>query len=297
MTITFRAYAPEDLLKVRQFLSRAYSKLGRPNSWLIARFEFEVFFLQKKAGWLPAWEQNIGLWAEDNGELAAVVCKDGDFYFQLDTEQPQERLLSEMFEFIEDKSAQGSAGYCKLAIPKFMPLLETMALSRGYELLPHESDNFVSIALDRMFPVEIPAGLSLQCGGEVSNAAKAQGHVMAFNYPGTPYAEKMLQYYGGIVDAPGYRPELDLSLVNELGEVVSFCNVFVDEVNKMGILEPVGTHKDYRRQGFGRTIIYEALNRLRALGMVKAYTGPMQPFYRQIGFEMDVELGVWMKKM
>ncbi|MEK5029554.1 GNAT family N-acetyltransferase [Paenibacillus sp. FSL M7-1046] len=297
MTARFRAYTPEDMLKVRQFISHVYSKLGRPNSWLIARFEFEIFFLQKSAGWLPEWEQNIGLWEEEDGKLVAVACKDGDFYFQLDTEQPQESLLMEMFEFIEEKSRQGTAGYCKLAIPAFMPQLEKMALSRGYELLPNESDNFVSIALDRIFPVEIPSGFTLCSGADVSNRAKAQGHIMAFNYPGTPYAEQMLQYYGGIAEAPGYRPELDLSLVNGQGEVVSFCNAFLDEENKMGILEPVGTHRDYRLHGLGRTIIYEALNRLRAMGMVKAYTGPMQPFYEHIGFELDVELTVWKKEI
>lgn len=43
MTVRFKAYTPEDMLKVRQFISHVYSKLGRPNSWLIARFEFEIF--------------------------------------------------------------------------------------------------------------------------------------------------------------------------------------------------------------------------------------------------------------
>lgn len=104
MTVRFRAYTSEDMLKVRQFLSHVYSNLGRPNSWLIARFEFEIFFLQKNAGWLPEWEQNIALWEEEDGNLVAVACKDGDFYFQLDTEQPQESLLMEMFEFIEERS-------------------------------------------------------------------------------------------------------------------------------------------------------------------------------------------------
>lgn len=297
MTVQFRAYTSEDMMKVRQFLSQVYGKHGRANSWMIDRFEFLVFFLNKHAGGLPEWEQNIGLWEDEDGRLVGVVCKDGDFYFQLDTEQPGESLLNEMFAFIEAKSAQETGGYCKLAIPGFMPQLEQMAQQRGYKLIPDESDNCVSIRLDRRFPVEIPAGFCLRSGRDVPDKAKALGHIMAFNYPGTPYAEQMLQHYGGIVEAPGYRPELDLSLVNGLGEVVSFCNVFVDEANKIGIFEPVGTHVDYRLQGLGRTVIYEALNRLQAMGMVKAYTGPMQPFYQRIGFEMDVELSVWKKEI
>ncbi|MNW59105.1 Acetyltransferase (GNAT) family protein [compost metagenome] len=198
-----------------------------------------------------------------------------------------------MFGFIEAKSAPGAV---KLAVPKLMPKLQEMAHSRGYVLLPNESDNVVSIKLEEDLQVVIPAGFSLQCGEEVSDQAKAQGHIMAFNYPGTAHAEEMLRLYGGIRQAPGYCPELDLSLVNGQGEVVAFCNAFVDEVNRIGILEPVGTHAAYRKRGLGQAVIYEALNRLRSLGMVKVYTGPMQPFYQHIGFEMDVEFGVWKKE-
>jgi predicted N-acetyltransferase YhbS len=280
------------MMKVREFISRTYTMLKRPNSWTVARWEFEIFFYQMNAGTLPEWERNIGLWEYGNGELAAVVCRDGDYYFQLDTLDPQEELLREMFGFIEKSSSPDSP---KLAIPEFMPALEVMACSRGYKLLPNESDNAISISLHEKFPAGIPHGLTLRCGEEVSDRAKALGHIMAFNYPGTKEAERLLQHYGGIRKAPGYRPELDLSLVNSAGEVVAFCNIFLDEDNKLGILEPVGTHTDYRNRGLGKAVIFEGLNRLRALGMTKAYTGPMQPFYRKIGFGMDVELNVWEK--
>ncbi|WP_379153973.1 GNAT family N-acetyltransferase [Paenibacillus sp. sgz5001063] len=293
MAIHYRDYTSDDMTKVTQFLSQAHSKLNRPSSWTIARFEFEIFFYQLRAGGLPEWEQNIRLWEYSNGELAAVVCRDGDFYFQLDSENPQEELLREMFGFIEERSVPVAV---KLAVPKRMTQLQEMARSRGYALLPNESDNIISIMLEKDFPVNIPSGLMLQSGEEVPDPAKAQGHIMAFNYPGTEHAEQMLQLYGGIRQAPDYRPELDLSLVNEQGEVVAFCNAFMDEVNRIGILEPVGTHVDYRMKGLGRIVIYEALNRLRSLGMIKVYTGPMQPFYQRIGFEMDVEFEVWKKE-
>lgn len=284
-------------MKVRQFLSRAYSELKRPNSWLIARWEFEIFFFQLRAGSLHEWEQNIGLWENEQGALAAVVCKDGDFYFQLDTYSPPDSLTGEMFGYIEDRTRREPAEYCKLAIPKFMAGLEQSAVNRGYELLPNESDSAVSIELDREFPVLLPGGFRICSGREVSDAARAQGHIMAFNYAGTKEAERMLQFYGGLREAPGYRPELDLAVLNGQDEVVSFCNIFVDEDSGIGILEPVGTHLDYRKRGLGRAVIYEGLNRLRAEGMVKAYTGPNQPFYGVIGFVPEVEFGVWRKKM
>lgn len=62
----YRPYTPQDMMKVREYISRVYSRLKRPNSWSIARWEFEIFFIQKRAGMLPGWEQHIGLW-EDEG--------------------------------------------------------------------------------------------------------------------------------------------------------------------------------------------------------------------------------------
>jgi predicted N-acetyltransferase YhbS len=202
-----------------------------------------------------------------------------------------------MFDYIENRTRIEPAEYCKLAIPKFMTGLEQLAVSRGYELLPNESDSAVAIALDREFPVLLPGGFRICSGEEVSDAARAQGHIMAFNYAGTKDAERMLQFYGGLREAPGYRAELDLAVLNEQDEVVSFCNIFADEANGIGILEPVGTHLNYRRRGLGRAVIYEGLNRLRAEGMTKAYTGPNQPFYGVIGFVPEVEFGVWKKKV
>lgn len=297
MNYHYRAYERTDMLKVRQFLSDAYGRFKRPNSWLIARWEFEIFFFQLKAGTLQDWERNIGLWEDETGRLAAVASKDGDFYFQLDSEDPPDSLTGEMFDYIEGKSAREPAEYCKLAIPNFMSSLERQALSRGYELLTDESDSSVSIVLDKEFPVLLPDGFRLCSGKEVSDIAKAEGHIMAFNYPGTKGAEQMRQFYGGIREAPGYCPELDLALLNEQGEVVSFCNAFVDEANRIGMLEPVGTHLHYRKCGLGKAVIYEVLNRLRSKGIVKAYTGPYQPFYERIGFVPEVELGVWRKKI
>lgn len=297
MNYHYRAYERSDMLKVRQFLSDAYGRFKRPNSWLIARFEFEIFFFQLRAGTLQDWERNIGLWEDETGRLAAMASKDGDFYFQLDSEDPPDSLTGEMFDYIEGKSAREPAEYCKLAIPNFMSSLERQALSRGYELLSDESDSSVSIVLDKEFPVLLPDGFRLCSGEEVSDIAKAEGHIMAFNYPGTKGAEQMLQFYGGIREAPGYSPDLDLALLNEQGEVVSFCNAFVDEANRIGMLEPVGTHLHYRKCGLGKAVIYEVLNRLRSKGIVKAYTGPYQPFYERIGFVPEVELGVWRKKI
>lgn len=294
MKFNFRPYCSEDLLKVREFLIQSYSKLKCPNTWLIDRWEFVIYFQETRTGRLDQWERSVGLWEYENGELAAVVCMDDGFYFQCEEKNPPESLLDEMFAFAERRSGEENMGYIQLyvPIPEFMPTAAEVARKRGYRRASgRETAN--SLMLDKEFPVELPSGFRICSGDELDASSKALGHIMAFNYAGTPDAELTLLHYENISRAPSYNSYLDLSVVNDEGEVVSFCNIFWDSRNRIGILEPVGTSIDYRKRGFGRAVLHEGFNRLRQLGAIKVYVGGMQPFYEKIGFTTEAWLQVW----
>ncbi|MDT3426412.1 GNAT superfamily N-acetyltransferase [Paenibacillus forsythiae] len=297
MNLKYRGYRREDMMKVRRFLMDSYSRLKRPNSWLIDRWEFEIFFGEARNGRLEEWERQVGLWEDESGQLAGVACLDGDMYFQLDTLHPHESLVAEMLDYYEVLADHNIShnNVIHLVIPEFMSSLEALVKDRGYVQAPG-GDTVVSIELDRDFTAELPPGFALHDGQSLSDRDKAVGHIMAFNYPHTEDAKWTLESYGELRKAPGYRPELDLAAVNGRGEVVSFCNIFWDDSNRIGMLEPVGTHVDYRRLGLGRAVIYEGLNRLRAMCAVKAYTGPVQPFYEAIGFKTEVTMKRWRRK-
>ena len=95
--------------------------------------------------------------------------------------------------------------------------------------------------------------------------------------------------------APDYRPELDLSVVDENNEIASFTTVWYDESNRIGMLEPVGTIPSYRRMGLAKAVIFEGINRIRKLGAKKIYVGSDQKFYLSIGFTVEYEKEVWQK--
>jgi mycothiol synthase len=57
-------------------------------------------------------------------------------------------------------------------------------------------------------------------------------------------------------------------VITEDGHAVAFCVVWPDEVNQVGLLEPVGVHPDFHRQGLGRAVVSEGLRRLQACGTV-----------------------------
>ena len=66
--------------------------------------------------------------------------------------------------------------------------------------------------------------------------------------------------------SPTYRPELDIVAVAPDGEFAAFALLWLDEVNRLGVFEPLGVAVAYQRLGLGRAVMAEGLRRLAALG-------------------------------
>ena len=70
---------------------------------------------------------------------------------------------------------------------------------------------------------------------------------------------------------PSYSSDLDLSVVSDTGEQISFCYGFVDKENVIAIIETIGTHPDYQHRGFGKAVVSACLNELKTRGIRTAY--------------------------
>jgi predicted N-acetyltransferase YhbS len=101
------------------------------------------------------------------------------------------------------------------------------------------------------------------------------------------------QAYADVMAAWPYRPDLDWVVVAPDGEMVASALGWLDEVNRSGLLEPVGCAPAYRRRGLARAVNLACLHALRDAG---AETGHVNPrgddgypvpslLYRSIGFE------------
>ena len=60
-------------------------------------------------------------------------------------------------------------------------------------------------------------------------------------------------------------------IVSDDGRGAAFCVAWPDEVNRVGLLEPVGVHPDFHRHGLGRAIVLESFRKLRDRGMESAW--------------------------
>jgi len=96
--------------------------------------------------------------------------------------------------------------------------------------------------------------------------------------------------YIRLMELPGYHQDLDLVALAADGAIAAYVTGWIDPINRIGDLGPVGARPAYRRQGFTRAVLLEALRRMQALGMdrVCVSTGetntPALQLYRSIGF-------------
>ena len=77
--------------------------------------------------------------------------------------------------------------------------------------------------------------------------------------------------------------------------VLNCCLWYSDKAD-YAYVEPVCTVPSYRGKGIAKAVIYEALNRARALGAKKAYVISDTKFYKKLGFEKEYRFSFYWKK-
>ncbi len=130
-----------------------------------------------------------------------------------------------------------------------------------------EPDNALPYVLNRteIRSVEVPAlpeGYSFRSAKGVQDAAAlAAVHNACFKVNWTP------ELYRYVMESPGYAPGRELVIQASDGTFVAFTVTWYDHLNRTGLFEPVGTHKDHRRRGFGRAIMMYGMQQMAAAGM------------------------------
>lgn len=300
MNVSFRSYKPEDFTEIRDMLVEAFPRTAELGNWLIDRWSFCRQVSHTMHNTYDTWGETVGVWTDDAGRIVGVVNSEGEergeAFFQLRHPLPAS-VLTEMFAFAEAHLACPVDGRQRvlMRIPAGDAIRESIAEARGYTRLGW-SDIMSGVPMEALKTGEAPEGFRFRSGDQVTAQEKAAAHAKAFGYYSHSEDRTVPLAFERMKEAPDYRPELDLCLVDETsGEITAFCNVWLDEHNKHGILEPVGTHPGYRRLGLGRAVITEALSRAAKAGAAIAYVGSTQDFYKALGFQPVFSSHVWEK--
>lgn len=87
--------------------------------------------------------------------------------------------------------------------------------------------------------------------------------------------------YRNVMAAWPYRDDLNWVVEAPDGRFAASCLIWLDEHNRVGELEPVGTDPRFRRMGLGRAVCLAAMHALRAAGATLSvvYPGEGHPDY------------------
>lgn len=301
----FRSYKHNtDFEGIRRFLI-TNNDSSYPLIWTFERWNYAYYFVRHMFGFTEdEWAKRIGIWENKEGEIAAIANFEGigrgEAFFQINKLYLNELPLEEMFEFaekylfLEDKNTS----VVKIRILEGLEIVEEMARKRNYSKVPkaYETTTFFSLEQEIVKP-KISSEFKIRSMDDDNNIVKrARVFAKAFGNFGTEDEVKS-HLYEELQKSPDYRKDLDVYLINSEGEYVSFCLIWYDEKNKLGILEPVGTDPDYRKQGLGKAAVFEAIRRVKEIGAEKILVGDGQQFYRSIGFSESHKNAVWKKEI
>ena len=98
--------------------------------------------------------------------------------------------------------------------------------------------------------------------------------------------------YRRLMRLPGYDRHLDVVAVAPDGVIAAYANGWVDPMNQIGDLGPVGALPAFRRRGLARAVLLEGLRRMQALGIDRVCVStihtnaPARRLYESIGFRI-----------
>ncbi|GAB4441476.1 MAG: GNAT family N-acetyltransferase [Chloroflexi bacterium OHK40] len=155
-------------------------------------------------------------------------------------------------------------------------------------------DHLTERSLDAPLPeAPLPAGFTVRPATLDDAGGLAAARNSAFGSDWT--AER---YRDAVMRRPGYRPDHELVVVAPDGQVAAFTVMWLDELNRVGLLEPVGTHRAFQRRGLARALLVAALGELHRRGMASATIAhdatnlPAVALYQSLGFRTrDETLG------
>jgi mycothiol synthase len=300
MTITTYPYGEADRARLRAFIMDLQAS-GAPGCWHAGDLAWGLFLMSIRFD--PA--ENVRLWQDEQGRLAGFAWFNPSDCFLLMQVQPGEHHLEVSEQMLAWSHARRTETVSSRPEGERPPLLTSAFETDVDRLAWLERQGLAqggrSMVLFRrplagVLPApQLPDGFAVrQVAGEREISQRASAHREAF-HPSRLTDE----HYGRLMQLPEYAPDLDLVTVAADGTVASFCLVWLDPVNKVGLFEPVGTRPAFQRQGLGKAVLAEGLRRMQTRGMESAFVcanydnTAAQKLYLAMGFDIityDIEL-------
>jgi mycothiol synthase len=302
-----RTYQTEgDYWRIRKFLSEVSLLNGRHEySWSLLRWDYWVWHANLNIFHFNL-EEVIHLWEAD-GQIVGMLNPDGngEAFFQVHPAYRSEELLCEMLDVAEVKLPNHKAGdtHDLLAWVNAEDVLHKDVLTRrGYVRSKFLAEHMGRLSFSKPIPDSVPQSgyivRALDDETELPSRSWLSWKVFHPDEPDEKY--QGWEWYKNVQRVPIYRRDLDIVAVALHGELAAFCTVWFDDITRIAVFEPVGTHPAHQKRGLGRAVMSEGLRRAQKLGAtlatVSSYSTGAHALYNSMGFtEFDL-LEPWIKE-
>jgi GNAT superfamily N-acetyltransferase len=216
------------------------------------------------------------LWFSGGDAVAWATFEDG---FKAFAHPEQAQLYDEALDWAESVSAEP----VQTAAYERETALVAALTRRGYaELVDAPFGLHTFRTLDDIPAPELPKGFAVVSMVEIGDVErKVAGHRASWSRfaiydPADPplVSGMTVARYRDLMRTWPYRPDLDFGVEAPDGRIVASCTTWLDEVNRVGLFEPVGVDPEFRRRGLSRAMGFAALRALKAAGATLATVKP-----------------------
>lgn len=278
MPLTHQPYTNRnfEFWEIHDLLTESYALSGRVNMWSFCRFEnwrYRIHSTRQRsnARYLSTLAR---LWRDDNGCLLGVALSEDalddihiivrhghqdvedEIYTWVNTELAQRRPRVETYADAEDSARRqllSEIGYRCQGESEYL---------RHYDLQAQSFEDLPDVVESGWEVQDVLVDRNLEERARVMGSSFRASFVLDQDY---------LLKWDAARQAPGYLPSLELAAVLDHHEFGAVCFGWVDGVNHVGEIEPVGTHPHYRRRGLASAMITECFNRMKALGVSRVF--------------------------
>jgi mycothiol synthase len=258
MPITAHAYRhPQDFARLVSFLSHVRTDVQHTHCLHVGDLTWQMFHML--SDYPPA--DLVQIWEDTHGDILGFVLlfpPYGGFEVQLRPQDRDTALEAELLQWAE-QHLPATTGRSTLVNNHDTTRL-TLLTDSGYA--PQGEWLYLERRLNDPLPHPcVPTGFSIRpVSDEHEASARATVLGAAFDAPPRP------EWYQRLMQAPGYVRDLDIVAVAPNQRFAGFAMCWVDQGNRVGQFEPVGTAPEFRRQGLGRAVLAEGLRRMQQYG-------------------------------
>ena len=275
--MNFKHFTDDDYEAVCDFLIELNADDDSHINWNWARFEW----MYEHPGFNKDLIESIGLWIDEGKVVGAAIY---DMYFGegfCGVLPEYKELYPEILDYacinLKDDSGFG------LAV-RDDNTYETEQVSKHGFTKDEQTENIMELDLDRSFSAKLPDNLSFVNPDPIKDSYEMQW----LFWQGFDHGEDKAEFEKEVAEITKNRKHFNKDLCvaagNKDGELVSICGLWYSEKTDYAYVEPVCTIPSYRGKGVAKAVIFEALNKAKALGAKKAYVISDMDFYAKLGF-------------